>query len=184
MKTPLMAWVWGVKIGKGVKFDGKTILRSFNRGSISIGQRVSFVSRVEINVTGLDHPTILDTRWGGRITIGDDSGFSAVAMSTKESITIGRRVKCGGNVRIFDHNFHSLDAALRNSGADMANTRSSPVVIGDDVFIGANAMILKGSEIGDRCIVAAGSVVFGLKVPPDSLVRGNPAVVTTRKCHG
>ena len=55
------------------------------------------------------------------------------------------------------------------------------VIIGNDVFIGTNAIILKGTHIGDRSVVAAGSVVFGLEVPPDSIVKGNPAKVLSRR---
>ena len=84
-------------------------------------------------------------------------------------------------MRIFDHDFHSLDAAVRRTSQDRLNVRSKPVVIEDDCFIGTNAIILKGTHLGERTIVAAGSVVFGLDVPPDSLVKGNPAVVVPRK---
>ena len=55
------------------------------------------------------------------------------------------------------------------------------MIIGNDVFIGTNAIILKGTHIGDRSVVAAGSVVFGLEVPPDSIVKGNPAKVLSRR---
>jgi len=55
--------------------------------------------------------------------------------------------------------------------------RSEPVEICDDVFIGANATILKGVRIGERTIVASGAVVFRGKYPPDSILSGNPAQV-------
>ena len=51
-----------------------------------------------------------------------------------------------------------------------------PVTIGKDCWIGGGAIICPGVTIGDRCIVAAGSVVTR-DVPDDSLVAGNPAVV-------
>jgi acetyltransferase-like isoleucine patch superfamily enzyme len=51
------------------------------------------------------------------------------------------------------------------------------IFIGDYVFIGAHAAILGGSEIGHHSVVAAGTVVRGERVPPYSLVIGNPAVV-------
>ena len=85
-------------------------------------------------------------------------------------------MKIGGNVRIYDHDFHAVNyLARRDSQLDMTQCKSAPVVIGDDVFIGANSIILKGVTIGDRSIIGAGSVVSLKEIPPDSLVAGNPA---------
>ena len=86
----------------------------------------------------------------------------------------------GGNVRIFDHDFHALEWESRRAVENREAIRTKPVVIEDDVFIGTNVIILKGTHIGARSIVAAGSVVFGLDIPADSLVKGNPAVIIKR----
>ena len=80
----------------------------------------------------------------------------------------------GGNVRIYDHDYHSLDFELRRGRQDGDHVRSRPVFIGDDVFIGVNAIILKGVTIGDRAIIGAGSVVAH-SVPADEIWAGNPA---------
>lgn len=56
----------------------------------------------------------------------------------------------------------------------MQNAKTAPIVIGDYVFIGARCMILKGVTIGDRSIVAAGSVVTK-SIPADELWGGVPA---------
>ena len=53
---------------------------------------------------------------------------------------------------------------------------SLPVYIGNNVFIGMGATILMGADIGDNCIIGAGSVVKGT-IPPNSVVAGNPARV-------
>lgn len=84
----------------------------------------------------------------------------------------------GGNARIFDHDFHPLDPQFRRLGekAQALHVRTSPVMIGDDVFVGSNAIILKGVTLGDRVIIAAGSVVFKGDYAPDSLLAGNPAI--------
>jgi len=58
---------------------------------------------------------------------------------------------------------------------DAPACKTAPIAIGDDVLIGANAIILKGVTIGDRSIVGAGAVVALKNIPPDSLVAGNPA---------
>lgn len=181
--TKLLCWLWGVRYGSGTRFSGKAIIRSRSKREIIIGSKVRFVSRKRVNVTGLTNPTILDTRWGGRIIIGDRSGFSSVVISSKTKIEIGARCLFGGNVRLFDHDFHAVEAEYRGTSNDCLHTHSKAIHIGDDCFIGANVLILKGTKIGDRSIVAAGSVVFGLDIPPDSLVRGNPAVCEKRSMN-
>lgn len=172
-----LCWVWRIRHGRRGLFDGPTIIRTNRAGQITVGNNVAFVSNIRRNMVGLSQPTILDVSRDGEISIGDDSGFSSVVMSSKSSIRVGSRVKVGGNVRIFDHDFHASDATVRNGPADAQNVRSAPVEIDDDVFIGANSVLLKGTHIGKHSIVAAGSVVFGLDIPPDSLVKGNPAIV-------
>ena len=59
--------------------------------------------------------------------------------------------------------------------------RSAPIRIGDDVFVGTNAIILKGVTIGERSMVAAGAVVFRGDYPPDCIIAGNPAAVVRTK---
>lgn len=177
MRSPFLAWLWGIRHGSNVLFQGKTWIRTRRRGEIVLGDNVIFNSECNTNLVGLINPTILDTRWGGCISIGDQTGASSVVISSKSAIKIGKRCKIGGNVRIFDHDFHSLDPNIRCTSGDMRNIRSKPIEIGDDCFIGTNSIILKGTYIGARSIVAAGSVVFGLSIPPDSLVKGNPAQV-------
>ena len=125
---------------------------------------------------------MIDTRKGGVITVKEQSGLSSVILSSKKAITIGRRVLIGANTCIYDHNFHALKAEDRIDAIRGAeNVKSAPVIIEDNCFIGANCIILKGTRIGAGSLVAAGSVVFGLDVPPNSLVRGNPAVVVGGK---
>lgn len=181
LRSPILAWLWGVELKGRAMFQGPTYIRVHHKGQIVLGDGVVFNSQARTNLVGLLGATYIDTRVNGRLEVGDYSGFSSCVISSRERITVGSRVKVGGNVRIFDHDFHSLDAAVRRTSQDRLNVRTKPVVIEDDCFIGTNAIILKGTHLGARTIVAAGSVVFGLDVPPDSLVKGNPAVVVPRK---
>jgi acetyltransferase-like isoleucine patch superfamily enzyme len=119
-------------------------------------------------------PVLLTTLGEGRIIIGSHFGASAAVLSSRASIEIGHHVKLGGNVRIFDHDFHSLNPVIRRTPGDTEQAKAKKVVIGDDVFIGAEAIILKGVELGGRCIVGAGSVVTR-SFPADSIIAGNPA---------
>ena len=180
LRSPLLAWMWGMRYGKAVLFQGKTIIRTRRVGEILLGDHVVFNSQALTNLVGLMGANVLDTSGGGRIIVGDHSGFSSTVISSRAEIQIGCRVKVGGNVRIFDHDFHSVDAKIRCTPDDRLHIKTAPVIIEDDVFVGTNAVILKGTKIGARSIVAAGSVVFGLQIPPDSLVKGNPAQIIKR----
>jgi acetyltransferase-like isoleucine patch superfamily enzyme len=74
-----------------------------------------------------------------------------------------------------DSNFHALDYNARRINHGVAMAKSSPIYIGNDVFIGAKTIICKGVNIGDRAIIAAGSVVVK-SVPDDEVWGGNPAM--------
>ena len=108
-----------------------------------------------------------------RITIGASTHINnnVAIIATKSTIVIGTRCLIGPNVTIFDSNFHSVDSGKRLASAPVG---AAPVTIGDNVFIGAGAIILKGVEIGDNVVIAAGSVVSS-SVPSDLIVAGNPA---------
>ncbi len=162
-------------VGKNFKVKGRIHLFTRRKDSIKIGDNVIFVSRFRSNHVGIINPCVLDTLMGGEIKIGNNTGLSGVILSSRSSIVVGDNVKMGGNVRIFDHNFHSLNWENRRSGLlDINDVRTDHVVIGDDVFIGTNSVVLKGVTIGDRSIIAAGSVVTK-NVNNDEVWGGNPA---------
>jgi maltose O-acetyltransferase len=81
----------------------------------------------------------------------------------------------GANVTIADTDFHSLHPAQR-SGHAHPTVGIAAVRIGKRVFIGTNAIILKGVTVGDNSVVGAGSVVTR-SIPENSIVAGNPCRV-------
>ena len=181
LKTKILTLFWHIKCGKNVRFMGRTIIRTHEKDAICIGDDVIFNSLDNVNLVGLKGATILCASKGSKIVIGNRTGLSASVLNSRGLIQIGDNVNIGGNVRIFDHDFHPIEWWARRKPEQTDKTRVRPVVIGDDVFIGTNAIILKGTHIGERSIVAAGSVVFGLNIPPDSIVKGNPAVIVKQK---
>jgi len=95
-------------------------------------------------------------------------------VSEGASISIGKRCLIGPQFSCVDTNGHDLSLGRRSN----ADPNPQPVVIEDDVFIGDGVKVLKGVHIGRGSIIAAGSVLFpGFSCPPNSTVRGNPAVV-------
>jgi acetyltransferase-like isoleucine patch superfamily enzyme len=179
----LSLWFQGAQYGKGFHTTGKCSFKLRREGSIVLGNGVSLLAGWRSNRAGLTNPVLLETFGEGIIRIGDSSGGSAVAISSRSSVTVCKHVCLGANVRIYDHDFHPLDAQMRRMSRNeqAAHLRSEPVIVGDDVFVGANAIILKGVTLGERSIVAAGSVVFRGNYPADCIIAGNPAVVMRRK---
>ena len=121
---------------------------------------------------------------GGQIAIGRHCyvGEGTRIWSGIE-ISIGDHVLISHNVSIFDNLTHPIDwrhrrkhfEAIANSGHPRdIDLGDRPVRIGNDVWIGAGAIVLRGVTIGDRAIIAAGAIVTR-DVARDTVVAGNPA---------
>lgn len=173
----------GCRPDAGFATTGPCSFKARTAGSIRIGKNVHLLAGWRSNRVGLAGHVLLHTLDEGIITIGNYSGASACVLSSRSSITLGNYVNLGGNVRIYDHDFHPLDSQLRRLGEkeQAPHIRTAPVVLGDNVFVGANATILKGVHIGARSIVAAGAVVFKGEYPCDCILAGNPASVKKLK---
>jgi acetyltransferase-like isoleucine patch superfamily enzyme len=109
--------------------------------------------------------------------MGHHFGMTGGSIVCEEQITIGDRVIVGCNTIITDTDFHPLQPAVRRERP--IDGATAPIFIEDDVFIGMNALILKGVTLGAGCIVGAGSVVTK-NVPPNTIVGGNPAKIIRR----
>jgi len=105
---------------------------------------------------------------GGILNIGSGYINSNLKLRCSNSIIIGNDCAISHDVTIMDSDFHNIDYANHE--------KSAPVNIGNHVWIGSRAMILKGVTIGDGAIIGAGSVVTK-DVPTQSIVAGVPAKV-------
>ena len=108
----------------------------------------------------------------GDVTIGDYSRIG-IHCTVIGPVSIGSHVNLaqGITVTALNHNFSDTTQRI-----DQQGITTRPVVISDDVWIGANAIILPGVTIGQHAVVAAGAVVTK-DVPPYSVVGGVPATV-------
>ena len=157
---------------KSIRFHG--VMGLYGRGRIRIGKNVLINSKESANPGMGCYPKTVFNVPTGSLTIGADVGMSGVAISCVERVTIGNHVLLGGGVKIMDSDAHSLDYEKRGKGHKIDVPVSRPVAIGDHVFVGANAMILKGVTIGEKAVIGAGSVVTK-NVPAGEIWGGNPA---------
>ena len=109
-------------------------------------------------------------------------GMSNTVIVATKSIEIGDNVMIGGGVTIIDSDFHSLDYHDWFTERDEKNMQSHPVVIGNNVFLGMNSVILKGVHIGDGAVIAAGSIVSS-NVPSNEIWGGNPSRFIKKRQH-
>jgi acetyltransferase-like isoleucine patch superfamily enzyme len=109
----------------------------------------------------------------GQVHIGDYSTLVGVIVATNSSVRIG-------SYCFLAHEVVVADSATAAPPMDDDRTRHAAekisVVLGDDVWVGAGAVLLAGARIGDGAIVGAGAVV-DFEVPPFSIVAGNPAKI-------
>ena len=101
--------------------------------------------------------------------IADSFWESIVLLNRIVASTMRWVLAQGITVSALNHNFED-----KNKRIDEQGITTKPVMIGDDVWIGANAVILPGVTIGKHCVVAAGAVVTK-DVPDNSLIAGVPA---------
>ena len=163
----------GAVFGKNLQIPGK--VSWLIRGArITIGDNFYLSSGNGVNPIASNLQADVYVEPGAALTIGNNVGMSSTRLWIHESARIGNNVKIGGCVLITDTDAHPMDYMARRSSNE--GTKSAPVVIEDDVWVGAHCIILKGVTIGARSIIGAGSVVTK-NIPADCVAAGNPCRV-------
>jgi acetyltransferase-like isoleucine patch superfamily enzyme len=159
--------------GSSLTFHGIPIFHFVEGATIRLGDHLTFTSSPRENLAGLTRKCSVHVGKSASLVVGDHCGFSGVSIYCSDSISIGHHLTCGANVSIWDTDFHPLNPSERREHK-LAAIKMAPVVIGDDVFIGANSIILKGVTVRNAAIIAAGSVVTR-DIPQGEVWGGNPA---------
>ncbi len=161
-----------IKFANGVKIDWGTNI-DINGNKLELGENVYLRSLKKGYHAGMPFgTTILMDKEGAECKIGKNSRINGTYIHAQCKIEIGENTLIASGTNILDTNGHETLSLNRTIGRDKA----APIFIGNNVWIGLNATILKGTTIGDNSIVTAGSVVKG-KYPDNALIQGNPAVV-------
>lgn len=164
---------WNILFGDSNKFWGLLELEVHPLASITIGSHCVFRSHYLSNNIGLVRRCFISAGRDAEVVIGDYVGMSGAVVSAKKKIIIGSRVMFGANVVISDSDRHPLNKHARAAGQMPEN---ADIVIGDDVWLGMNVVVLKGVNIGEGTVVAANSVV-SKSLPGNVVAAGIPAVV-------
>lgn len=164
----------GIKFGKDFSLKGFPVIFASKGASVICGDSVHINSSFFSNLIGLYQRTVIVARSdGAKIEIGNNVGLSGVTLYARQSIKIGNNCRIGANTKILDNDFHPVDPQLRLQCSNK-NMGIRPIEIGNNVFIGCNSIILKGTTIGDNTTIGAGSVVSGF-IPANCVAAGNPA---------
>lgn len=173
----------GIQYGKNMQIYNKVYIKGY--GKITIGDNFVFTSDDAINPICRNIRGCFDTmNKDAQITIGNNVGISSACIRAQKCITIGNNVNVGGDCLIMDSDSHPHDYLQRRREFAMKidinqyldTIPSAPIVIEEDVWIGARCQILKGVRIGARSIIAAGSIVTK-DIPADCVAAGVPAKV-------
>ena len=177
-----MFYINGVKYGSNLRVFNRFYLYKNKSAYCVIGNNFTFTSGEAFNPLSRNvRGAIYLPMESSTLTIGDNVGISSACIWAQENITIGNNVNIGADCVILDTDCHNLDYKVRVSKERMPNGMSvdcytancMPIVIEDNVLIGTRCIILKGVTIGERSIIAAGSVVTK-SIPCDCIAGGNP----------
>jgi acetyltransferase-like isoleucine patch superfamily enzyme len=164
----LLCKLKGVRIGKSSSFYGFAKFKRARGSIINIGERLTLRSSSTSNLIGVNRPCIISTLSNSaRLSIGDNCGFSGTVIGCFKEITFGNKVMIGANSLITDGDWHPDDPRAKDP---------RPVVIGNNVWLGVNVIVLKGVTIGENSLIGAGSVVTS-NIPANVIAVGNPCKV-------
>ncbi len=164
----------GITFGERLVLYGVPIVSRAPGSRIALGRDVVLASDSLYTALGVNHAVVLRTLLSGaELVVGDEVGISGGSICAALRVRIGARCLIGANVTITDTDFHTLAPVNRRHVSDPAQISTDPVEIGENVFIGTNATILKGVTIGRNAVIGAGSVV-SRDIPDNAVAAGVP----------
>ena len=144
------------------KFSNNFSIRLFDKGAFKSGRNVVIRGGVTIRCNN-----------NGCIVIADDVGLNNnCLLNSMDSIYIGSHTIIGQDVKMYDHDHnYKIEGNRRYTGF-----KTAPIVIGKNVWIGSGCTILRGTTIGDNCVIAAGTVLKG-DIPDGMIVYNKSKLV-------
>lgn len=188
----LIKGIWFKKRGFPLFIGKKTVIKS--KSKISVGNCVTFQDAIHIDALSKDGVLLGDnvsigmrsiiktsgslTRIGKGFFMGHDSAMgNDCFVGAAGGVKIGSYVAIGQNVRFHseNHEFHDINKMICEQGVT-----NKGIEVGDDVWIGAGAVILDGVKIGTGCVIGANTLV-NKDIPEYSIAVGNPVKIVGKR---
>ena len=155
------------KSGSGIRLhEGLPCIEGDNL-IITVGNKVHFHNNTLSGGNVFENPVLM-------IGSGTHLGYG-VGISVAKEISIGKNCRFSSFVYICDNDGHPLNPERRLEKLNKDEVET--VIIGDNVWVGYGAIILKGSVILSNSVIAANTVISGMRIPPNSLAYGNPVKI-------
>lgn len=186
--SKLKTIVLKLKYGKSLELKGRLIifgnipyLKLPGTSKMIMGDRIVLDSGVKTSNVPLTMRCKFVCGTTGIFEIGDNTILNGVGMTAYKKITIGKNCLISSGTFISDTDFHPIDPGLRQRVSmgyktNFDHVTKAEVNIGNNVWIGWGAIVLKGVTIGDNSVIASGSVVTS-SIPPNVIAGGNPAKI-------
>lgn len=165
------------RIGRDLTLD----VLGHAHGSLELGDGMVLQDRIRLQP------------WGGAIRLGAAGQLrDGCELKSRGELDVGREVIIGRHVTIHCHERVSvgdrsglaegvtiMDSDHTHDGSDASFVRQpvvcTPVVVGTNVYVATNALILRGAHVGDNAMVASGAVLTAREYPPGHVLAGAPA---------
>ena len=165
-----------IKYGSDLNMNSAPFIVKLSSSSICLGNHVTIFNELSENPAGVTHRTVLAAaRPNASLVVGNNVGISGAILFCHEKIEIGDDCLIGAGAAIYDTDFHSLNTLERHI-LHSSEIQTAPVILGRNVWVGAQALILKGVTVGEDAVIAARAVVT-TDVPAKAIVGGVPARV-------
>lgn len=171
-----------LSFGKNLRITGAMpLLKIPQNGKIVLGNNVVLNSDFKNSNTTLTTAVKLVTGYNGKIIIGNNCDLNGTCFVAYDELEIGDYCQFSSSTIISDTDFHPVNpdmrlAQMRGEKFPFESVGKKKIKIGNNVWVGWGAIILKGVTIGDNSIIAAGAVVVS-DIPSNCIAAGNPAKV-------
>ena len=184
VKKKIVVFLYGSKVimGRKIKILGSIpIFKLPKNGKIIIGSHTVLNSDFKNSNTSLTTRVKFVTGYNGVIKIGRNCDLNGTCFVAYDEIEVGDFCQFASSTLIADTDFHPIAPAqrmlqMKGEPFSFDSVKKKKITIGNNVWVGWGAIILKGVTIGDNSIIAAGAVVVS-DVPSNVIVGGNPSTI-------